>query len=739
VSSPYASRRAILQSGGLVLAFTLLRGGRALAITSPRQQPVDGAAAAADRQPAFAPNAFIRIDHDGRIRLVVPNVEMGQGIYTGEATLLAEELDVELDQIQVEHAPANEALYASPILKRQVTGDSASTRGAWLVLRRAGAVARAMMVSAAAEKWNVAAASCSVDRGVVTHRSSGRRATYGELALAASKQPIPQNVTLKERKDFRLIGKPLRRLDSAGKVDGTIEFGIDVRIPDMQVAYVVSSPSRGGKVKSVDDRRARAVPGVKDIVRLESTVAVTANHYWAAKTAAAALDVEWDTGPNGGFSTEQLFRDMERSSGTGQAIIAIDTGHTALGEERMEAIYQFPFLAHAPMEPLNATVHVRADACEIWVGTQAPQRVANVAALLTGLPLQNVTVHNRYLGGGFGRRGEEDSVGMAVAIARKVPYPIKMVWSREHDIQYDIPRPAFLNRIAAAVDRDGYPAVLTARVTGASVTRRFAPASLRSDGLDEDTVDGVAQTPYELPNVKVEWVRHDTPDAIPVGFWRGVGPGRNLFTVETFMDELAHAAGKDPIEYRRALLRNNPRALGVLNLAAERFGWGKTRPPVRTGCGVALGQPFGSYVCAMVEVAVSPQGEVRLLRAVGAIDCGVVINPNTIEAQMQGGLLFGWGAALYSELTFIRGGIQQSNFHDYRVLRINETPPVEIAIVASEASPSGIGEVGTAIAAPALANAIFVATGVRVRRLPISRSSLSERGAEKAVMSPGVK
>ena len=735
--APNAARRSFLAAGGFALAFTVLgKGGKAWAVGSPRPQSEDAAAAAADGHPAFAPNAFIRIDKSGPVRLVMPNIEMGQGSYTGQATLMAEELDIGLDQLIVEHSPPSDQLYGMPGLGFQATGGSTTIRGGIAVFREAGAVARSMLVSAAAQQWGVDPQSCTTDRATVSHAASGRTSTYGALAEAASRQPVPPKVTLKDPKTFKLIGKPWARLDTAGKVDGKTPFGIDIGAPGMMIAAISICPVYGGKVKSVNEAAARAVPGVKDVIRLDNAVAVTGPHYWAAKKGLDALDVEWDLGPNVDFSSESLTKAMDETSRTGSAIVARQVGDLSHAGKRIEAIYQVPALAHAPMEPLNALVHVTPDACEIWVGTQVPTRAVALAAKVTGLDPTKIILHNQYLGGGFGRRLEADSVELAVAFAKQVPYPLKVIWSREQDIRQDIPRPPYYDRIAAVVDGEGYPLVWTDRVTSESVLRRFAPAGLRKDGLDSDTVEGAAEPPYDLPNLKVEWARHPIPGDRPVGWWRGVGPTHNLFKVESFVDELAHAAGKDPVAYRRHLLKDNPRTLGVLNLAAEKFGWERPVAGARIGKGVALGAPFGSYVCVMMETEVTPAGEIRLRRAVAAVDCGLVVNPNTIEAQLQGGLIFGWTGALYSQVTYENGAIQQSNFNDYRMMRMNEAPSIEVHIVPSGEASGGIGEVGTAIAAPALGNAIFAATGVRIRRLPIDRTLLiQDKGVDKTALA----
>jgi isoquinoline 1-oxidoreductase beta subunit len=717
-------RRRALQAGGLAIAFVWLgSSGRANAMMNARPQAGDAATALLDGNPAFAPNAFIRIDATGMVRLVMPSVEMGQAIYTGASMLLAEELGVGLDQIQVEHAPPDEALYGNPLIGGQITGGSTSTRGTWQVLREAGAVARTQLVSAAAAQWHVDPATCTAARGVVSHTESKRTATYGSLAAAAGKLPAPAKVELKQLKDHVVIGKRMRRVDAVDKVKGATQFGIDVRLPGMKIATVRACPAVGGRLKKVDERAARAIPGVLDVLRIDNAVAVVGEHFWAAKQGLDALDIEWDAGPNGKLTSQDIRNALIDQSKNGKAIVAREVGSQPAGK-LIEAIYQLPMLAHATMEPLNATVHVTADKCEIWTGSQVPTRCVDLAAKMTGISKEKIILHNQYLGGGFGRRLEEDIVGQAAAFAKQVPYPLKVIWTREEDMRHDIVRPMYHDHISAVVDANGRPVWYGDRVTGASVLLRFAPGAMRKNGIDPDTVECVEEVPYDIPNLKVEWVRHDMPEGLLVGWWRGVGPTHNLFVFESFIDELAHAAGKDPLAYRRDLLQKNPRTLAVLDLAADKMGWGKQTLGPRIGRGIAVAEPFGSVICAIVEVEVSPQGEVKLRRAVMAVDCGVAINPSTIEAQLQGGLLFGLSGALFSEVTMKNGAYQQSNFNDYRVLRINETPVVEVYRVESTKSPGGLGEPGTSIAAPALANAIFAATGVRLRSLPVDRKLL---------------
>jgi isoquinoline 1-oxidoreductase subunit beta len=736
---PDLARRRFLAGGGLLLAFAATGARKAHAAgEEPGLHAIQGNTGTSPQGGfnGFAPGGYIRIPPEGPITIIAPNVEMGQGIYTGEAMLICEELEAGLDQIQVVAAPPDEALYKQPILKSQSTGGSTSIRGAWTPLRQAGAAARTMLVAAAAQQWKVPASECTAQRAVVTHQPTGRTLTYNALAASASQQQVPQNVPLKDPKDFTLIGKPLHRVDTPGKVDGSAVFGIDIRVPGMKVATVAACPTIGGKLAHVDDAAARKVAGVRDVLRIENAVAVIGDHYWAAKQGLAALDITWDHGPNAGVSSPDIIQALRDAHQNGKPVMARHEGDVdgamKSAAKKLEVDYELPFLAHATMEPINTTVHVRPDACEIWVGTQVPTMAQKLAAAGTGLPLEKVIIHNQLIGGGFGRRLGADSISQAVAIAKQVSYPVKIIWSREEDIQHDQYRPAYYDRISAALDANGMPTAWVDHVGGGSVLGHYVPTGLPEGKLDPDAVEGAAKPPYDFANIQVDWVRKDPP--VPVLWWRGVGPTHNVFVVESFIDELAHEAGKDPVAYRLSLLQKNPRAAGALRLAAEKAGWGSALP-AGSGRGVSLHDSFGSHVAMVIEIAVTPAGEIHMKRIVAAIDCGLAINPDSVRAQLEGGIVFGLTAALYSDITFHNGRVVQSNFNDYRMLRINETPPIEVHIVPSGESPGGIGETGTVSAAPALGNAIHAATGQRLRRYPFDRTKLRGKEAPGIVVS----
>ncbi|SMF98363.1 xanthine dehydrogenase family protein molybdopterin-binding subunit [Burkholderia singularis] len=699
--------------GGLLLGFSMPAAGG-----DARRSVIGGDAAEPAQPGVFAPNAFVQIDRAGKITLVMPKVEMGQGVYTSLPMLIAEELEAPLSSVTLDHAPPNEKLFLDPLLGGQLTGGSTSVRYAWEPLRRAGATARTLLVAAAAQQWKVDPASCRAQDGEVLHPASGRRASYGQLADGAAKLPVPKDVVLKKSEDFKLIGKPFKRLDSPEKVDGSAQFGLDVRLPGMLYAVIVNSPVFGGTVAHVDDGAARKVPGVRQIVIADNAVAVVADHTWAAKRGAAALNVQWNEGAGARVSMQDIVADLARAAG-GNGAVARKEGDVERAfkdaKTRVEAVYEQPFLAHATMEPVNCTVHVRPDGCDVWVGTQVPTRARDAAAHVSGLPADKIKVHNHLLGGGFGRRLEIDMVSQAVKIARQVNAPVKVVWTREEDIRHDMYRPYYYDRISAGLDANGKPIAWQHRIVGSSIIARFAPPAFK-DGVDPDAVEVAADLPYDLPNQLIDYVRQE-PRHVPTAFWRGVGPTRGTFVVESFIDELAAQTKTDPVAYRRALLGKSPRALNVLDVAAKAAGWGETLPKGQ-GRGVSVMHAFGSFLSMVADVVVE-DGDVRVTRVVCAVDCGMVVNPDTIEAQIQGGVVFGITGVLYGEITIKDGRVEQGNFTDYRILRIDQTPRIDVHIVKSTEAPGGIGEPGTAALSAAVANAIHAATGKRLRKLPV--------------------
>ncbi|HWN50253.1 MAG TPA: xanthine dehydrogenase family protein molybdopterin-binding subunit [Xanthobacteraceae bacterium] len=705
------SRRAFMEVGlgGLVIGFDLFGA-------------VDARAQSAH---VFAPNAYIRMGRDGRVTLFMQQIEMGEGTYTAQAMLIAEELEVDLAQVGLEAAPPDDRLYANKLLGFQVTGGSSSIRATWEPLRRAGATARVMLVTAAARGWNVDPASCRAERGAVIHGETGRTQPYGALVDVAATLPVPTDVPLKDPKQFKLIGTPAKRLDTPDKVNGRAVFGIDVRLPGMKIAAVEACPVIGGRLIRADDSRASKIAGVRQVVRLDDAVAVIADHMWAAKLGLAALDVDWDEGPNAKLSSADIVRQMDAASQKA-GVVARQEGDVkkamANAAITYAAIYELPFLAHATMEPMNCTVHVRPDGCDVWVGTQVITRAQATAAAVTGLPPEKVQVHNHYLGGGFGRRLEVDFVTQAVRIGQQVDGPVKVVWTREDDIRHDIYRPYYFDRIAAGLDDQGRPVAWNHRVTGSSIMARWIPAAFKN-GLDTDAVEGAAENLlYTFPNMLVDYVRSEPPGLL-TGWWRGVGSTHNIFVVESFIDELAAAALKDPVEYRLDLLRHSPRATAVLELATQNADWKRVRPK-RQGRGVSVQYAFGSYLSQVADISVADNGEVRVNRVVCAVDCGAVVNPDTIKAQIEGGIIFGLTAALFGQITLRNGRVEQGNFNDYRALRMNEAPAIDVTIVNSAEAPGGIGEPGTVGIAPALANAIYDATSIRIRKLPLNRDSL---------------
>ena len=700
-------RRAFLKAsavagGGLLIGFHLPLANRA------------GEAQAATNE--FIPNAWIRIDANGTVTLRVASSEMGQGVYTAIPMLLAEELECDWARIQVEMAPADKA-YTNPLIGMQLTGGSTAVRAFWTPLRQAGAAARDLLIRAAAQTWKVQEDQCRAENGVVLHQTGNLKASYGVLAAKAATLPVPSEVFLKEPGEFKLIGKSTARLDTPLKVNGSAVFGMDVKLPGLLTAVVARCPVFGGKPKKFDATKAKSVPGVSQVLSVHSGIAVVADSFWAAQQGRDALAVEWDEGAHAKLDSAEIRKQLERALKK-KGVKARNDGDTVkalkAAPKIIEAVYEAPYLAHACMEPMNCTALVKKGSCELWVPTQNQTGAQFVAAQITGLPSEKIKVNTTFLGGGFGRRSEQDFVAEAVQLAMATGAPVKLIWTREDDMHHDYYRPATLNRLSAALDKDGNPVAWRHEIAGGSIFSRVFPNSIKN-GVDNTSVEGAANLPYAIPNLQVTWAMEN--GVVPVGFWRSVGSSQNAYITECFLDELAAAAGKDPYEYRRTLLANHPRHLGVLELAAQKAGWGTPLQSGRTR-GIAVAESFGSYCAQVAEVSVE-RGQVRVQRVVCAIDCGLVVNPDTVVAQMESGIVYGLTAALKGEITVRNGRIEQGNFNDYPLLRFEEMPDIEVHIVKSAEHPGGVGEPGTPPIAPAVANAVFAATGKPVRKLPI--------------------
>jgi CO/xanthine dehydrogenase Mo-binding subunit len=662
------------------------------------------------------PNAFLRIDPDGGVTIWLARSEMGQGVRTALPMIVADELDADWDRVTIVQADAHPDAYG-----RMMTVGSTSVRGgAWIALRRAGAAAREMLVSAAAAAWNVSPAECRTDAGMVFHEATGRTAGYGDLAAAAAQLPVPQQPTLKDPSRFRLIGTRVPQVDMREKVTGRAGYGMDVRVPDMLFATVVHPPVFGSRVGSIDATRAREVAGVRDVFAVSNGVAVVADGTWAAFKAAKLVDITWaDTAFT--MDSDAIFAHFaELLDGPGASARADGNTRSALvgAASRVSATYRAPYLAHATMEPMNCTAHVQSDRCEIWVPTQNPQGTQSTAARLTGLPADAVTVHVTYLGCGWGRRSGTDFVQDAVETAMKAGSPVQLVWTREEDMQHDFYRPAALHRLEAGIDAAG-------RVSALHVSIAAQPISGgRGGAIDGPAVASIADSPYAIPNFSVDYMRPDL--AVPVGYWRSVGPSQNTFTLESFIDEVAHAAGRDPVELRVELLSGHPRLRHVVELAAREAGWGSTLPAGRAR-GIACVEDKGGLVAQVAEVSVE-NNEIRVHRVTCAADCGRIIHPGIVEAQLSGSVIAGLAAALHGEITIRNGRVTQSNFHDYPLLRMRETPRIDVHVVASEEEPGGVGEPGVPPAAPAVANALFALTGRRLRTMPLRAAALTSDG-----------
>jgi isoquinoline 1-oxidoreductase beta subunit len=666
----------------------------------------------------FEPNVWVKITPDSTVTIVLSQLEMGQGVMTSMPMLVAEELDVDFNKIKTEWAPADPK-YGNPNFGgAQLTAGSNSVRGMWKILRESGAMARLMLITAAAQTWNVPENTISTDKGEVVHKATGRRLKYGALVDKASTLPVPKNVSLKDPKAFHLLGVSTPRLDIPEKVNGKAVFGMDVKRPGMLVATVVKCPAFGGKVESFNADKAKAVPGVRHVVKISSGVAVVADNYWAASNAAKVLlaDVRWNQGPLANLTSDDI-RKKYVALAEQPGKVARNNGDVSAAiknnPKSFERVFELPFLAHACMEPMNCTADVRADRCDVWVPTQGQTASHEAAVAASGLPGKSVNIYTTYLGGGFGRRGEADFVTDAVETSKAVGKPVKVIWSREDDIQHDFYRPVSYVRMWGAVDGSGKATVFMQRLVQQSLMKRLGP--LPPDGIDRISVDGSATLPYDIPNVRVEYI--ETDPGIPYGFWRSVGASVQGYVVEAFIDELATTAGKDPYQFRHDMLSKAPRHRAVLEMVAEKSGWGKPLPAGHAR-GIAMMEAFGSIIGQVAEVSVT-NGAVKIHKMWCAVDTGWVINPDTIKAQMEGGTLYGLTAALKGEITIKNGGVMQHHFNDYQMIRHPEAPEVDVHIVPSTEEPGGIGEPSTAVAAGALVNAIAAATGKRIYKLPI--------------------
>ncbi len=707
------SRRGFLKTSGaaaLVVGFALpLASGRALAATTA---------------PVFAPNAYLRITPDNRVSVICGSVEMGQGVLTAIPMLLAEELDADWALVSVQQAPTD-AAYNNPAFGMQATGGSTTVRGHWEPLRKAGAAAREMLVAAAAAQWKVDASSLRNEKSHVI-APNGKKLSYGSLVAAASTQAVPKEPKLKDSKNFRLLGKPLKRLDTPAKVNGVAQYGIDAQVPGMLVALMARAPLPGAKPASVDDSKAKAVKGVQQVITIPSGVAVLATGYWAAKKGRDALDIKWDLGANAGLSSAMVTSMLTEGADAAESV-ATDAGNlrdaAANSAATVDALYEAPYLAHACMEPMNCTAWVKGDEVEIWAGTQSQGPAQGILAQVAQAAPGKVKVNALMLGGGFGRRFAPDFAIDATLLSKISGKPVKLIYSREDDMAAGFYRPASVARFEGALDAQGVPTMFKVGVGSPSIMAASGFMKIPDNGVDAFAMEGIADHPYDIANQRIAYGRREPGPQ--VWFWRSVGHSQNIFFMEGFIDEMAVAAKKDPFEFRRSLLSRQPRYKAVLEAAADKAGWGK---PLPAGVfrGIAVAQSFGSYVAEVAEVSVAADGTPKVHRVVAVVDCGMTVNPEIIRRQIEGGIVYGLSAALYGKITLKDGRVEQGNFNDYPVLRMSEMPKVEVHILPSTELPGGIGEPGTPPIAPAVVNAIYAATGKRLRSLPIDTAALKK-------------
>jgi isoquinoline 1-oxidoreductase beta subunit len=711
-------RREFLKAGAA------LGGGLLISLYVPELVPAARATDAAVKPVAL--NAFVRIGTDESVTVISNHSEMGQGIYTSLPMLLNEELEADWTRVRVESSPVD-AVYNHTVFGLMMTGGSTTTNSEYDRFRQMGAMARIMLVAAAAQSWSVDPQTCRAEKGFVIHTPTGRRASYGSLAEAASAIAPPKDIPLKDPTDFTLVGKSVHRLDTPSKTNGTAQFGLDVYIPGMLTAVVARAPVFGGKVVRFNADRARGIPGVVNVVQVPSGVAVIAKGFWPAKLGREKVEITWDEGPGVAISTVEMreqFSALSKTPGLTARKVGDPAAALAGAAKTITAEYEVPYLAHCMMEPLNTVVDLHEDRCEIWTGTQFQTGDRAAAAKVAGLKPEQVTLHTTLLGGGFGRRANPacDFVTEATEVAKAAKVPVKVVWTREDDIRGGWYRPMWYDHFAAGLDASGNPIAWTHTIVGQSImTGTMFEAYSVKNGIDSASVEGAADILYGIPNLQVDL--HTPKNEVPVQWWRSVGHSHTGFSVEAFLDEVAHAGGKDPYQLRRTLLAGQPRMLAVLDLAAQKANWGSALPAGRAR-GIATHFSFDSYVAQVAEVSVEKDGTVRVHRVVAAVDCGRTVNPDTVKAQLEGGIIFGLTAALKTEITLDKGRVQQRNFNDYPMLRMFEAPAIEVFIVPSIEHPTGVGEPGVPPVAPAVANAIFAATGKRVRRLPIKPEEL---------------
>jgi isoquinoline 1-oxidoreductase beta subunit len=700
----------VFSGGGLVLAMTLpaFAGRGRTGAASPHAAPA-------------VLNAWLKIGTDDSVTVLVDRSEMGQGVYTALPMLLAEELEIDLERIEVLAAPVGDA-YVNPLNGGQITGTSNSIQDAWEKLRTAGAQARLMLIAAAANKWRVDPAECRAAGGRVTD-ARGRSLRYGELAAAAALIPVPKQVKLKPASEFRLIGRPQARLDTPAKVDGTAQFGLDVKLPGMLYAVIALSPTLGGRVSTVDSAAAERLPGVRRVISTSSGVVVVADHFWQALKARGALEISWDPGPNARLDNAAFWASLDHTAATVPGLAAKMTrGDTARAlkdaAKTLAAVYELPLLAHATMEPMNCTADVRADRCDVYVGTQVQQGAQAAAADAAGLKPEQVDVHTTLLGGGFGRRLEVDFIPAAVEASKALGVPVKLTWTREDDMSHDFFRPPAREEISAGVDAHGNLLAFSLHITTPSITARASPATIATDPFDS-VIEYAQNFPYAVPNYRLSFSRQEI--GIDVGYLRSVSHAPNCFAIESFLDELAAALSKDPLELRLALLAGRPRHIAVLQEAARRANWG--RPPPGRFQGLAFMEGYSSHIAQVAEISVAG-GALKVHKITCVIDCGQMVNPRIVESQIESGIVYGLSAALWGDITLESGRVRETNFHTYRVLRSNEMPELDVHLIPSDAAPGGIGEAAVPPVAPALCNAAFAATGKRLRRLPIGSHAL---------------